>query len=108
MQHEMAALENFGRRQRAATDAEKSKSAKVNVEFLCCLREYLSKSIASIGHTWTWHLNNTSRDNSRRNAFELAISILRIPVFTNGDFKKCSFDLFWKESSEINVRKGIC
>ena len=32
MRREMAALENFGRRQYGATDAEKSKSAKVNAE----------------------------------------------------------------------------
>lgn len=32
MQHEMAALKNSGRRPRGATDAEKFKSAKVNVE----------------------------------------------------------------------------
>jgi hypothetical protein len=32
MQHEMAALMNSGRRLRGATDAEKFKSAKVNVE----------------------------------------------------------------------------
>jgi hypothetical protein len=31
-QHEMAALEHFERRQRGVTGAEKSKSAKVNVE----------------------------------------------------------------------------
>jgi hypothetical protein len=53
MQHEMAALERYGRRQRVTAYAEKSKSAKVNVEFLCCLSKYLSKSITSIGHTWT-------------------------------------------------------
>jgi len=91
----MAALENFEWRQGGATDAEKSKSAKVNVEFLCCLSKYLPKSITSIGHTRTWHLNNTSHDNSRRNAFEPAISVLLTPVFTDGDFKKCRVDLFW-------------
>jgi hypothetical protein len=53
LQHEMAALENFEWRQGGATDAEKSKSAKVNVEFLCCLSKYLPKSITSIGHTRT-------------------------------------------------------
>jgi hypothetical protein len=54
MQHEMAALENSGRRPRGATDAERFKNAKVNVE--CCVAYtniHQNTSPPSIGHTWT-------------------------------------------------------
>jgi hypothetical protein len=86
----------------------KSKSAKVNVEcYVGYANIYQSPSPRSDGHTWTWHLNNTSHDTSRRNSFELAISVFRIPVFTDGDFKKCHVDLFWQEASAVNMYKGF-
>jgi hypothetical protein len=51
MQHEMTALGNFGRRPRGATDAEISKSAKVDVEcYAACVNIHHSPSPRSDTH----------------------------------------------------------